>query len=234
VKRLVMELGGHAPVIVFKNTDMDTAIDESIKAKFATTGQDRLGANRIYVERPVYEDFCRRFTEATKAMSLGNGMDDPDLGPLMNEKAVQKQEEHVADALQKGAKLACGGQRDDLGPLFYQPTVLTDVPDEAAIMREETFGPVAAITPFDTEDEVVARANDTEYGLVAYLHSHDPRRIYRVTRALQFGMVAVNRTKVTGAPIPFGGVKQSGLGREGARKGMEEFMEIKYVCRDWA
>ncbi len=234
VKRLVMELGGHAPVIVFKNTDLDTAVEESIKAKFATTGQDCLGANRIYVERPVYDEFCSRFTQATKAMTLGKGMDDPDLGPLMNEKAVQKQEEHVADALEKGAKLACGGQRDDLGPLFYQPTVLTDVPDEAAIMRDETFGPVAAITPFDTEDEVVARANDTEYGLVAYLHSHDPRRIYRVTRALQFGMVAVNRTKVTGAPIPFGGVKQSGLGREGARKGMEEFMEIKYVCRDWA
>ncbi len=234
VKRLVMELGGHAPVIVFRNTDMDTAIEESIKAKFATSGQDCLAANRIYVERPVYDDFCRRFTEATQAMTLGTGMDDPDIGPLMNEKAVQKQEEHVADALSKGAKLACGGKRDDQGPLFYQPTVLTDVPDEAAIMREETFGPVAAITPFDTEDEVIARANATEFGLVAYLHSHDPRRIYRVTRALQFGMVAVNRTKVTGAPIPFGGVKQSGLGREGARKGMEEFMEVKYVCRDWA
>ncbi len=234
VKRLVMELGGHAPVIVFKNTDMDIAIEESIKAKFATSGQDCLGANRIYVERPAYDEFCRRFTEATQALSLGTGMDDPDIGPLMNEKAVQKQEEHVADALEKGAKLACGGKRDDQGPLFYQPTVLTDVPDEAAIMRDETFGPVAAITPFDTEDEVVARANATEFGLVAYLHSHDPRRIYRVTRALQFGMVAVNRTKVTGAPIPFGGVKQSGLGREGARKGMEEFMEVKYVCRDWA
>jgi aspartate-semialdehyde dehydrogenase len=234
VKRLVMELGGHAPVIVFRNADLDTAIDESIKAKFATSGQDCLAANRIYVERPVYDEFCRRFTEATQALSLGSGMDDPDIGPLMNEKAVQKQEEHVADALSKGAKLACGGKRDDQGPLFYQPTVLTDVPDEAAIMREETFGPVAAITPFDTEDEVIARANATEFGLVAYLHSHDPRRIYRVTRALQFGMVAVNRTKVTGAPIPFGGVKQSGLGREGARKGMEEFMEVKYVCRDWA
>jgi aspartate-semialdehyde dehydrogenase len=234
VKKLVMELGGHAPVIVFRNADLDTAIDESIKAKFATSGQDCLAANRIYVERPVYDEFCRRFTEATQALSLGSGMDDPDIGPLMNEKAVQKQEEHVADALAKGAKLACGGARDAQGPLFYQPTVLTDVPDEAAIMRDETFGPVAAITPFDTEDEVIARANATEFGLVAYLHSHDPRRIYRVTRALQFGMVAVNRTKVTGAPIPFGGVKQSGLGREGARKGMEEFMEVKYVCRDWA
>lgn len=234
VKRLVMELGGHAPVVVFWDADLETAVIESIKAKFATSGQDCLGANRIYVERPIYGEFCRRFTEATRALRVGTGMDDPDIGPLMNGKAVAKQEEHVRDALDRGATLACGGQRHALGPLFYEPTVLTDVPDSAAIMHEETFGPVAAIAPFDTEEEVVTRANATEYGLVAYLHSHDPRRIYRVTRALQFGMVAVNRTKVTGAPIPFGGVKQSGLGREGARKGMEEFMEIKYVCRDWA
>jgi len=234
VKKLVMELGGHAPVIVFKGSDIDSAVEETIKAKFATSGQDCLGANRIYVERAIYDAFCARFIAATKALTLGIGMDDPDIGPLMNEAAVRKQEEHVKDALDHGATLGCGGKRDALGPLFYQPTVLTDVPDGAAIMRDETFGPVAAITPFDTEDEVIARANATEYGLIAYLHSLDPRRIYRMTRALQFGMVAVNRTKVTGAPIPFGGVKQSGLGREGARRGMEEFMEIKYVCRDWA
>ncbi len=234
VKKLVMELGGHAPVIVFPNCDLDEAVAETIKAKFATSGQDCLGANRIYVHRDVYDAFCEKFVAATKALTVGIGMDDPDIGPLMNEKAVAKQEEHVADALEKGATLACGGARLDLGPLFYAPTVLTDVADEAAIMAEETFGPVAPITPFDTEEEVIARANATEYGLVAYLHSLDPRRIYRVSRALQFGMVAVNRTKVTGPPIPFGGVKQSGLGREGARLGMQEFMEIKYVCRDWA
>ncbi|KAA0914664.1 NAD-dependent succinate-semialdehyde dehydrogenase [Aquicoccus porphyridii] len=234
VKKLVLELGGHAPVIVFKGADLDEAVTETIMAKFATSGQDCLGANRIYVERPVYDEFCRRFIEATKALSIGTGMDDPDIGPLMNEKAVAKQEEHVADAVAKGAKLACGGKRHALGPLFYEPTVLTDVPDSALIMREETFGPVAPITPFESEEEVIARANDSEFGLVAYVHSLDPRRIYRVSRALQFGMVAVNRTKVTGAPIPFGGTKQSGMGREGARRGMEEFMEIKYVCRDWA
>ncbi|MFD1159214.1 NAD-dependent succinate-semialdehyde dehydrogenase [Roseovarius aestuarii] len=234
VKKLVMELGGHAPVIVFKGCDLDVAVSETIKAKFATSGQDCLGANRIFVERPIYQEFCARFTEATRGLSIGVGMDDPDIGPLMNEKAVRKQEEHVSDALEKGATLACGGTRHALGPLFYEPTVLTDVPPDTAIMSEETFGPVAAIAPFGTEHEVIARANDTEYGLVAYLHSHDPRRIYRVSRALQFGMVAVNRTKVTGAPIPFGGTKQSGLGREGARLGMEEFTEIKYVCRDWA
>lgn len=234
VKKLVLELGGHAPVIVFKGADLHEAVTETIMAKFATSGQDCLGANRIYVERPVYDEFCRRFTEATQALSIGTGMDDPDIGPLMNEKAVAKQEEHVADAVAKGAKLACGGKRHALGPLFYEPTVLTDVPDTALIMREETFGPVAPITPFESEEEVIARANDSEFGLVAYVHSLDPRRIYRVSRALQFGMVAVNRTKVTGAPIPFGGTKQSGMGREGARRGMEEFMEIKYVCRDWA
>ncbi|MBE1282820.1 MAG: aldehyde dehydrogenase family protein [Rhodobacteraceae bacterium] len=234
VKRLVLELGGHAPVIVFKGADLDVAVAETIKAKFATSGQDCLGANRIFVERPIYDEFCAKFIDATKALTVGIGMDDPDIGPLMNESAVQKQEEHVADALEKGAKLACGGKRHPLGPLFYEPTVLVDAPADACIMSEETFGPVAPITPFETEDEVVARANDSEYGLVAYLHSHDPRRIYRLSRALQYGMVAVNRTKVTGAPIPFGGTKQSGLGREGARLGMEEFTEIKYVCRDWA
>lgn len=234
IKKLVMELGGHAPVIVFEGADLDHAVAETIKAKFATSGQDCLGANRIFVERPVYKEFCARFAKATKALSIGPGMDDPDIGPLMNEKAVTKQEEHVADALAKGARLACGGRRHSLGPLFYEPTVLVDVPANAAILRDETFGPVAPITPFDTEDEVIARANETEYGLVAYLHTQDPRRIYRVSRALNYGMVAVNRTKVTGAPIPFGGTKQSGLGREGARLGMQEFMELKYVCRDWA
>lgn len=234
VKRLVMELGGHAPVIVFKGADLDNAVAETMKAKWATTGQDCLGANRIFVERPVYDDFCRRFTEATKRLAIGPGMEDCDLGPLMNEKAVAKQEEQVADALRKGARLATGGKRHALGPLFYEPTVLTDVPADARILHEETFGPVAAILPFDTEDEVIARANATEYGLVAYIHTQDPRRIYRLARALQFGMVAVNRTKVTGAPIPFGGMKQSGLGREGSRLGMEEFTEVKYICRDWA
>lgn len=234
VKRLVLELGGHAPVLIFADADLDAAVAETIKAKFATSGQDCLGANRIMIERPVYGEFCKRFTKATLGLSIGPGLEDRDIGPLMNEKAVQKQEDHVADALAKGAKLACGGKRHALGPLFYEPTVLVDVPDDARILTEETFGPVAALLPFDAEDEAVTRANATQYGLVAYVHTQDPRRIYRLTRALQFGMVAVNRTKVTGAPIPFGGTKQSGLGREGARQGMEEFTTIKYVCRDWA
>ena len=152
----------------------------------------------------------------------------------MHERAVKKQEEHVADALERGATLLAGGARDPQGPLFYPATVLADVPTDALVFHEETFGPVAAIAPFDTEDEAVGIANATEYGLIAYVHSQDPRRIYRISRSLDFGMVAVNRTKVTGAPIPFGGMKQSGLSREGSRHGLEAFTDIKYVCRDWS
>ena len=234
VKRLVLELGGHAPFIMFDDADMDRAVEEAIKAKFATSGQDCLGANRFFIARDSYATFCARFTAATEALTVGIGADDPDIGPLMNEKAVAKQEEHVKDALDRGARLLCGGKRHAAGPLFFEPTVLADVPPDALIMREETFGPVAAIAAFDSEDEAIQRANDTEYGLVAYVHSQDPRRIYRASRALSFGMVAVNRTKVTGAPIPFGGTKQSGIGREGSRLGLEAFTEVKYVCRDWA
>lgn len=234
VKRLVMELGGHAPFIVFEDADLDRAVDEAIKAKFATGGQDCLGANRMFIARGIYDAFCTRFTDAARQLTLGTGKDDPDIGPLMHDRLVQKQEDQVADAISKGAKLALGGARLAEGSLFYPPTILTDVPPNADIMRDETFGPVAALTPFDTEDEIIKRANDTEYGLVAYVHTQDPRRIYRMSRALEFGMVAINRTSVTGPPIPFGGVKQSGLGREGARQGLEEFTEIKYICRDWS
>lgn len=234
VKRLVLELGGHAPFLLFADADMGRAVDEAMKAKFATSGQDCLGANRFLVERPAYEEFCRRFADRVSALTVGAGLDDPDIGPLMNEKTVLKQEEQIADALKRGARLVTGGRRHAKGPLFFEPTVLVDVPPDALIMREETFGPVAAIAPFDTEDEALRWANDTEYGLVAYVHTLDPRRIYRASRILQYGMVAVNRTKVTGAPIPFGGMKQSGLGREGALHGMRAFMDMKYICRDWA
>ncbi|HVW92997.1 MAG TPA: NAD-dependent succinate-semialdehyde dehydrogenase [Devosia sp.] len=233
VKRLVLELGGHAPFIVFADADLDSAVEEAVKAKFATSGQDCLGANRFFIERPVYDDFCERFAAATAALSIGPGLDDPDIGPLINERAIAKQRQHVTDAVAKGARCLTGGDVTSAGPLFFAPTVLADVPADALIMHEETFGPVAALAPFDGEDEVLARANDSEYGLIAYVHSNDPRRIYRASRALQYGMVAVNRTKVTGPPIPFGGMKQSGLGREGARLGLEAFTEVKYVCRDW-
>lgn len=233
IKRMVLELGGHAPFIVFGDAEMDRAVDSAIAAKFATSGQDCLGANRFFIERSVYPEFCKRFAECTRSLSVGAGIDDPDIGPLMNHKAIDKQHEHVKDAVEKGAKLVCGGDTDPAGPLFFTPTVLVDVPDDAKILHEETFGPVAAITVFDSEEEVIARANDTEYGLVSYVHTNSASRTFRVTRSLQYGMVAVNRTKVTGAPIPFGGTKQSGLGREGSRLGMEEFTEIKYVCRNF-
>jgi len=233
VKRLVLELGGHAPFIVFADADLDHAVDQAISAKFATSGQDCLAANRILVEKPVYAAFCDAFSKRVASLTVGPGLEDPDIGPLMHERAVSKQETQVQDALDRGARLLTGGRRHPAGPLFFQPTVLCDVPADALLFREETFGPVAAISPFDAEDEALAQANSSEYGLIAYVHSQDPRRIYRLSRALQYGMVAVNRTKVTGYPIPFGGVKQSGLGREGSRYGLEAFTDIKFVCRDW-
>ncbi|MCB8836415.1 NAD-dependent succinate-semialdehyde dehydrogenase [Aurantimonas sp. VKM B-3413] len=233
VKRLIMELGGHAPLMVFADADLDKAVDIAVAAKFATSGQDCLAANRIYVQRPIYEAFLAAYTARIAALKVGAGLDDgTEIGPLMHERAIEKVEIQVHDATSRGARCLVGGSRHPAGALFYQPTLLADVSDDALIMREETFGPVAAVTPFDTEDEVLARANDTEYGLVAYLVTKDAARISRMTAELEYGMVAVNRVKITGAPVPFGGVKQSGLGREGSRHGLEAFTDIKYVCRD--
>jgi len=234
VKRLVLELGGLAPFIVFDDADLDTAVDLAVKAKFATSGQDCLAANRIYVQRGIYERFVQTFARRVAELKVGAGFDDVDIGPLMHSRAIAKVEAHVADALDGGARLLTGGERHPAGKLFYRPTVLADVADDALIMNEETFGPVAAVAPFDTEEEVVARANATEYGLVAYLITDDYRRIARLSRDLEYGMVAVNRVKISGAPIPFGGVKQSGIGREGSRHGIEAFTELKYVCLDVA
>ncbi|TPL83150.1 NAD-dependent succinate-semialdehyde dehydrogenase [Mesorhizobium sp. B2-3-13] len=235
MKRLVMELGGHAPLIVFADADIDKAVAIAIDAKFATSGQDCLAANRIYVQRPLYDRFCIAFAKRIEALRAGNGLaDDIDIGPLMHERAVKKVEEQVAGAMGLGARCLTGGKRHQAGPLFYQPTLLVDVADEALIMREETFGPVAAVTAFDDEDEVIARANATEYGLVAYVVTENGARQQRMGRALDYGMVAINRVKITGAPIPFGGVKQSGIGREGSRHGLEAFTDLKYLCLDVA
>jgi len=235
MKRLVMELGGHAPLIVFDDADLDRAVNIAIDAKFATSGQDCLAANRIYVQRSVYDVFCAKFAERIATLRVGDGLSEGvDIGPLMHERAIAKVEEQVADAVKRGARCLTGGKRHAAGELFYQPTLLADLTDNALIMREETFGPVAAVTPFDTEDEVVARANDTEYGLVAYVVTENGARQLRLGRALEYGMVAINRVKITGAPIPFGGVKQSGLGREGSRHGLEAFTELKYLCLDAA
>ncbi|TIW18014.1 MAG: aldehyde dehydrogenase family protein, partial [Mesorhizobium sp.] len=235
MKRLVMELGGHAPLIVFDDADIDKAVTIALDAKFATSGQDCLAANRIYVQRSVYDRFCAAFARRIELLRTGNGLSgDADIGPLMHERAVKKVEEQVADALARGARCLTGGKRHPAGPLFYQPTLLADVPDAAMIMHEETFGPVAAVTPFDDEAEVVARANATEYGLVAYVVTENGARQARMGRALDYGMVAINRVKITGAPIPFGGVKQSGIGREGSRHGLEAFTDLKYLCLDVA
>jgi len=235
LKRLVMELGGHAPLIVFADADLDKAVDIAIDAKFATSGQDCLAANRLYVERSVLAAFTRAFKARVEALKVGGGLEPGvEIGPLMHERAIAKVEEQVADALKRGARLLAGGKRHKAGPLFYEPTVLADVPDDALIMREETFGPVAAIAVFDSEAEVIARANDTEYGLVAYVVTQNGARQMRLGRALEYGMVAVNRVKITGGPIPFGGWKQSGLGREGSRHGIEAFTELKYLCIDTA
>ncbi|MET4691421.1 NAD-dependent succinate-semialdehyde dehydrogenase [Sinorhizobium fredii] len=235
MKRLVMELGGHAPLIVFADANVEKAADIAIAAKFATSGQDCLAANRIYVEWPILKAFQEAFAARIARLKVAPGLEpDTDIGPLMHQRAVAKVEEQVADALKLGAKLAVGGKRQQAGSLFFQPTLLTDVPDDALIMREETFGPVAAVTAFDSEDEVIARANDTEYGLVAYVVTENGARQMRLARALEYGMVAINRVKITGGPIPFGGWKQSGLGREGSRHGMEAFTELKYLCIDTA
>ncbi|HEY6632182.1 MAG TPA: NAD-dependent succinate-semialdehyde dehydrogenase [Rhizobiaceae bacterium] len=235
MKRLVMELGGHAPLMVFDDADVERAVSIAIDAKFATSGQDCLAANRIYVQRAIYDRFCQAFAAGVKGLTVAHGLDeDADIGPLMHERAVRKVEEHVADALRHGARCLAGGHRHEAGPLFFEPTLLADVADDALIMREETFGPVAAVTVFDTEDEVVTRANATEYGLVAYVVTESGARQLRLGRALEYGMIAVNRVKITGAPIPFGGMKQSGLGREGSRHGIEAFTDLKYLCLDLA
>ncbi len=231
VKRMAMELGGHAPFMLFPDMELDEGVNGAIAAKFQTSGQDCLAANRIYVHADRYEAFLERFADAMGELNVGDGLDpDTDIGPLMNESAIAKCEAHVQDALAKGARLIRGGKRHQKGGLFFEPTLLADVTPGMAISHEETFGPVAAVTRFDSEAELIAQMNHPEYGLIAYLYTNDHSRICRLTDALEFGMVAVNCVNVTGHPIPFGGVKQSGLGREGGRWGLDEFTDYKYVC----
>ncbi len=235
VKRLVMELGGHAPLIVFNDADVDRAVDVAMAAKFATSGQDCLAANRIFVQRDILPAFTSAFATRIRGLKTGNGLDaDVEIGPMMHSRAVDKIEEQVRDAEKRGARIEVGGKRIGDQTLFFEPTLLVDVPDDAAIMHEETFGPVAAVTVFDDEHEVIARANATQYGLVAYVVTANGARQLRMGRALEYGMVAINRAKITGAPIPFGGWKQSGLGREGSHQGIEAFTELKYLCIDTA
>lgn len=231
IKKASLELGGHAPFLVFNDAPLESAVRGCLAAKFATSGQDCLAANRIYVQRSVYERFVTDFAAATARLRVGHGFEEGvDIGPMTRPSVAQKCRQQIAEALATGARLVTGAQDSPLGGNFVTPTVLADVTDAMLIAREETFGPVAAILPFDDEAEVIARANATEMGLAAYAYTTDLARAMRLTDRLEYGMVAVNTPKFTGAPIPFGGWKQSGLGREGSRHGLAEYLEPKYVC----
>jgi succinate-semialdehyde dehydrogenase / glutarate-semialdehyde dehydrogenase len=229
-----MELGGNAPFIVFEDADIDAAIEGAMIAKMRNMGEACTAANRFYVHEQVHDAFARKLTERMASLKMGNGLDDGvALGPLVNAEGRDKVKELVEDAVKKGARVLTGGATPDGKGYFYPATVLDDVPDDAAMLNEEIFGPVASIQTFRSEDEVVKRANDTEYGLVAYLYTADLSRGLRVSERLDFGMVGLNRGLVSDPAAPFGGVKQSGLGREGAHEGLMEFLETQYVSLNW-
>ncbi|MEP4979002.1 NAD-dependent succinate-semialdehyde dehydrogenase [Ascidiaceihabitans sp.] len=231
IKKLGLELGGNAPFIVFDDADLDAAVDGVILSKFRNNGQTCVCANRIYVQAGVYDAFAEKLAAKVKDLPVGNGADDGVVfGPLINDAAVAKVSSHIADATGKGAVVTLGGKPHALGGTFYEPTILTGVTSDMAVASEETFGPVAPLFKFDTEAEVIAAANDTEFGLASYFYSRDIARVWRVSEALEYGMVGVNTGHVSTTEAPFGGVKSSGLGREGARQGLDDFMEIKYIC----
>ncbi|MFJ4027530.1 NAD-dependent succinate-semialdehyde dehydrogenase [Paenarthrobacter sp. NPDC089989] len=231
VMRSSMELGGNAPFIVFEDSDLDRAVEGAVAAKMRNMGEACTAANRIFVQRPVAEEFARRLGERLSALSVGDGAEPgTQVGPLVEEKARRKVQELVDDAVAKGAKVITGGTRPERPGYFYSPTVLSDVPTEASLMTEEIFGPVAPVIPFDTEEEAIRMANDTPYGLVGYLFTQDVDRGFRVGEALEVGMLGLNTGIVANAAAPFGGVKASGLGREGGRVGIDEFLEYKYMA----
>ena len=231
VKKLSLELGGNAPFIVFDDADLDAAVEGAMVSKYRNTGQTCVCANRIYVQRGVLKAFTDKLVAQVKALKVGPGTTPGvNQGPLIDDKAVAKVEEHIADARAKGGEVLAGGMRDVQGGQFFQPTVVGGATDDMLVAREETFGPLAPIFAFDTEDEVLARANNTEFGLAAYFYSRDIGRVMRVAEKLESGMVGVNTGLISTAEAPFGGVKQSGLGREGSKYGLEDFMEMKYIC----
>jgi succinate-semialdehyde dehydrogenase/glutarate-semialdehyde dehydrogenase len=234
VVKPAMELGGNAPFIVFEDADIDAAIDGAMIAKMRNMGEACTAANRFYVHEKVHDEFAKKITARMNALRMGNGLEEGiALGPLVNADTRDKVKELVDDALAKGAKLLTGGKAPGGKGYFYPATVLTEVPDSAAMLREEIFGPVASIQTFRSEDEVIEKANDTEYGLAAYLYTRDLSRGLRVSEKLDYGMVGLNRGIVSDPAAPFGGTKQSGLGREGGHEGMMEFMDTQYVSVNW-
>ena len=235
VKKLSLELGGHAPYVIFDDADLDEAVDGLIASKFRNAGQTCVCANRVYIQRGVYDEVAKRLAEKVAKLAVGNGLTDGvTIGPLIDERAVEKSEEHVKDALDRGATLIAGGKRlsggEYEGGSFYAPTVLSGITDEMLIYREETFGPVAGLTPFDDEAQAIAYANDTVYGLAAYFHTRDYARLLRVAEKLDYGIIGANTGIISAANAPFGGVKESGYGREGGSVGIDEYLTVKYVC----
>jgi succinate-semialdehyde dehydrogenase/glutarate-semialdehyde dehydrogenase len=230
VKRTSMELGGNAPFIVFDDADLDAAVRGAIASKYRNAGQTSVGANRLLVQDTVYAAFVNRLSKAVAGLKVGDGfIEGTTIGPLINAAAVEKVEEHILDALQKGAHVAMGGKRHALGGTFFEPTVLVDATADMLIFKEENFGPVAPVFRFKNEDEAVRLANDTEFGLAAYFYSRDIGRIWRVGEALEYGMVGINDGIISTEVAPFGGIKQSGKGREGSKYGIEEYLETKYL-----
>jgi succinate-semialdehyde dehydrogenase/glutarate-semialdehyde dehydrogenase len=231
VKKVSLELGGNAPFIVFDDADIDAALEGAMASKFRNSGQTCVCANRLFVQEGVYDEFARKLGAKVAAMKIGSGLEDGVMqGPMIDMKAVEKVEEHIADAVGKGARIVTGGKRHAKGGTFFEPTVLTDVKTNMKVTHEETFGPVAPLFRFKTEQELIKLANDTEYGLASYFYSRDIGRIWRVAEALEYGMVGINVGIISNEIAPFGGVKESGIGREGSKYGIEEFLEIKYLC----
>jgi len=231
VKKLSLELGGNAPFLVFDDADLDAAADALMQCKFRNAGQTCVSANRIYVQASVYDAFAEKFGRRLAGLRVGRGTDaGVSVGPLIDEQGLFKVEAHVSDAVAKGAKVLIGGKRHALGGRFFEPTLLTDVPMNAKLSKEETFGPIAPLIKFNTEAEAIALANDSEFGLAAYFFARDVGRVFRVGEALESGMVGINTGIISNEVAPFGGVKQSGLGREGSRYGIEDYLEIKYLC----
>lgn len=231
IKKISLELGGNAPFIVFDDADLDAAVQGAIASKYRNSGQTCVCANRLFVQQPVYAEFARKLAEAVSQLKVGNGLEDGvQQGPLINDAAVAKVKSHIEDAVHLGAKIICGGKTHALGGLFFEPTVLANVNADMRIAREETFGPVAPLFSFANEEDVISMANHTEFGLASYFYSRDMQRIWRVSEALEYGMVGVNAGIISTEVAPFGGVKQSGIGREGSKYGVDPYVEIKYLC----